>query len=177
MRVTNLLDEPEKRNMIDPAVYKALENRKNAEADAYGKDNSKNDNSGVSLEISDEAMQKYIDLLNFQQDMEAARQQGEAAKDSGEELGKILTIFRRILNGDRVPPKDEKKLMEYSSEMYQAAKAVAAMSKNKKPKDYKSVDKDDEPNENKKYEPTGIIGMYENGAEASAKSASTELPE
>ncbi len=177
MRVTNLFDELEKRIIIDPASGKASQNHRSATAAVSGEDNSKNDDTGVSLEISDTAMQKYIDLLNFQQNMEAAKQQKDAAKDSANELGKILTIFRRILNGDRVPQKDEKKLIDYSPEMYQAAKAVAAMSKNKKPKDYKSVDKDDESNKNQQQESTGIIKMHENGADISAESVLTELPE
>lgn len=175
MKVTSLLDEMEKRNIINPAAKKALENQCAAKSNMQNENDAKNDTSGVSLEISDKSMQKYIDLLNFQQNMESVKQQEKAAKDSANELGKILTIFRRILNGDRVPQKDEKKLIDYSPEMYQAAKAVAAMSDNKKPKDYKSVDEEDESNEKAHYKSTGIIDMFEHGAEASPENISTSF--
>lgn len=32
-----------------------------------------------------------------------AKQQGEAAKDYGEEMGKIMTVARRLMHGDQVP--------------------------------------------------------------------------
>ena len=36
-----------------------------------------------------------------------AKQQGEAAKDYGEEMGKIMTVARRLMHGDQVPMQDE----------------------------------------------------------------------
>lgn len=99
-----------------------------------------------TLKISQEALQKYREQLLVQQEMEAIRAQEEEKKDSKDDFGKIMTIFRRIANGDKVPAKDEQKLMEYSSEMYMAAKMAASMAKNKHPKKYKSVYDDEEEN-------------------------------
>ena len=45
--------------------------------------------------------------------MEVAKQQGEAMEESVEDLGKIMEVARRLMDGDIVPPTDEKKLMEY----------------------------------------------------------------
>jgi len=107
---------------------------------------------GVTLEISDEAKQKYMEQeqlkFMYEQNMQAMKQQEEAAAKQGDDMAKAMTIFRRIANGDIVPWSDEKKLMEYSSELYQAAKNIGAMSKNDDPKKYKSVDEDDEKNQN-----------------------------
>ena len=60
------------------------------------------------------------------------------------ELAKIMEIVRRIANGDKVPHKDEKKLLEYNSKLYMAAKAAASLRHNKKPKKYKSLYEDEE---------------------------------
>ena len=59
-------------------------------------------------------------------------------------MAKIMTIFRRIANGDIVPPRDEKKLMEHSMEMYQAAKNLGSMKQSEERKKHKSVDEEEE---------------------------------
>ena len=46
-------------------------------------------------------------------------------------MGKIMEVARRIMKGGIVPAADEKKLMEFSMEMYQAAKNIGAMAKEK----------------------------------------------
>ena len=54
--------------------------------------------------------------------------------------------------------KEEKKLMEYSAEMYQAAKNIASMRKNEEPKKYKSVEDEKKDKRGDKSEITnGII--------------------
>ena len=40
-----------------------------------------------------------------------------------------MEVARRIMKGGIVPPTDEKKLMEYSMELYQAAKNIGALVK------------------------------------------------
>lgn len=52
----------------------------------------------------------------------AARQQSEAFAEQGEAMSRALEIARRIGKGGRVPPQDEKFLMEYSQEIYMMAK-------------------------------------------------------
>lgn len=58
-----------------------------------------------------------------------------------------MEIARRIARGDKVPLKDEKKLMEYSSELYQMAKMSAMINEGKKHKKHKSLFEDEEDND------------------------------
>lgn len=69
----------------------------------------------------------------------AAKQQGDAMKEYGEEMAKCLEIARRISRGDRVPAQDEKKLMEFNMEIYQMAKEMAAMNMEGKHKEWDSL--------------------------------------
>lgn len=70
---------------------------------------------------------------------EASKQQAEAEKEAAEEMMKCLEIFRRIANGDKVPPQDEKKLMDYNSEMYMSAKSMAVMRAGQEGKEWDSL--------------------------------------
>ena len=90
--------------------------------------------------------QKYSQsqMKMFQEEMERMRESNEKAAEHADDTSKIMTIFRRIANGDIVPPKDENKLMEYSMEMYQAAKNLGSMKQNEDRKKYKSVDEEDD---------------------------------
>lgn len=101
---------------------------------------------GVSLTISDEAREKlsemYDKFMKMQEeankvyaakcDEEAGKSQAEAMEKQMEEQSKAMEIARRIAKGGIVPPQDEKKLMEFSSEMYQMAKNMAMMAKEHK---------------------------------------------
>ena len=60
---------------------------------------------------------------------------------------KILEVFRRISKGDRVPAADEKKLMEYSSELYMTAKNMALMVQNSEREKHKSLWEDEKAEE------------------------------
>ena len=61
-----------------------------------------------------------------------------------DDYSKVLKIARRIARGDKVPAYDEKKLMEYSMDLYQMAKSSAMLHANKKHKKYKSLYKDED---------------------------------
>ena len=63
-----------------------------------------------------------------------AEQQADAAKEYGEEMGKIMEVARRIMKGGTVPQSDEKKLMDFSYELYQAAKTIGEMVKRQEEK-------------------------------------------
>lgn len=79
------------------------------------------------------------------QNAEASRQQCEAMAKKSENDAKCLETARRIARGDKVPPKDEEKLLEFSAEMYQVAKNMGAMVKNEKRKEHDSLwDDEDE---------------------------------
>ena len=112
-------------------------------------------NEAATLELTIKAVeeqkdqyQKYMDKLLQQwsaiSNMKAAKQQGEAMEESVEDLGKIMEVARRLMNGDIVPPTDEKKLMEYSMELYQAAKNIGALMKEKERKEHDSLWKEEE---------------------------------
>lgn len=92
--------------------------------------------------------QKYMEQLNLQwtgiMNMEASTQQAEAAEEYYEDLGKIMEVARRIMKGGIVPPQDEKKLMEYSMELYQAAKNIGALEQQKKKEEYDSLWEEEE---------------------------------
>ncbi len=95
-----------------------------------------------------DAYQQYMDKLlekwSAVVNMESSKQQGEAMQEYVEDIGKILEVARRIMKGGIVPATDEKKLMDYSMEMYQAAKNIGAMMRNKEREEYKSLWEDDE---------------------------------
>lgn len=93
----------------------------------------------------------YMDQLMDQWDAKfnavAADQQADAAKDYGQEMGKILQVARRIMHGDIVPMSDEKKLLDFDKDLYQMAKSIGAMAKLEKRKKYKSLWEDEEKKE------------------------------
>lgn len=112
------------------------------------------ENEAASVDLSYNAMAKQCDVYQdflgqiLEQhtaifNMEAAKQQGEAMEEYGEDLAKIMEVARRISSGAKVPAKDEKKLMEYSMELYLAAKEMASMKEQKKREEYESLWKED----------------------------------
>lgn len=92
--------------------------------------------------------QEYMNKLSEQwaatANMVSAKQQGEAMEDYVADMGKIMEVARRLMKGAIVPPSDERKLMEYSMELYQAAKNMGAMAKQKDKEEYDSLWKDEE---------------------------------
>lgn len=100
--------------------------------------NSEDEGRGVTLEISENLKEMY------QQQLEAAKESAKAVGEGMQELAKIIEISRRISNGDKVPASDEKKLMEYDSGLYQAAKAAAMLHADEKHKEYSSLYEDEE---------------------------------
>lgn len=89
-------------------------------------------------------MSKLMGQWNAQANLVSAKQQGDAMEEYVEDIGKIMQVARRIMDGDIVPPSDEKKLLEYSSELYQAAKNIGAMTKKEEREKYDSLWGDEE---------------------------------
>lgn len=115
-------------------------------------------NEAAILELTIEAVsekqseyQEYMEKLIEQEvaieNLVVGKQQGEAMAEYAEDMGKILEVARRIMKGGTVPPTDEKKLMDFSMEMYQAAKNIGAMAKLRKKEEYESLWEDEEPKE------------------------------
>lgn len=99
-------------------------------------------NEAATLELTINAVeekkteyQNYMDKLLEQWsatvNMASAEQQGDAMAEYAEDMGKILEVARRIMKGGIVPASDEKKLMDFSMELYQTAKNMGAMAKEK----------------------------------------------
>ena len=130
-------------------------------------------NEAVILELTIQAVDEkqseykdYMEKLTEQwaatANMVSAEQQGDAMEEYVADMGKIMEVARRLMKGAIVPASDERKLMEYSMEMYQAAKNMGALAKQKDREEYKSLwDEEEE----KVYEdPTEVA----NNAEAFA---------
>ncbi len=107
-------------------------------------------NEAAVLELTIQAVdekkseyQAYMEKLTEQwaavANMEVAKQQGEAMEEYASDMGKIMEVARRIMKGAIVPATDEKKLMEYSMEMYQAAKNMGALARQKEKEEYDSL--------------------------------------
>lgn len=94
---------------------------------------------------------------------EVCRQQSDVMEEYAADLAKIMEVARRISDGGIVPPKDEQKLMEYSMEMYMAAKNMALLNELKEKEEYRSLwEEEEEPAE---YDPEAAG----NNAEVTAK--------
>lgn len=112
----------------------------------------------ASLELSYNAVSaKYDEYHNFMEQLmemhtalfnaEASRQQSDAMAEYAQDLVKLMEVARRIAKGAKVPASDEQKLMEYSMEMYLAAKNMAMLSEDKKKEEYDSLWGDEEETE------------------------------
>lgn len=121
-------------------------------------------NEAASLELSIGAVtdkfdenQKILDNLAEQYaavwNAEVSRQQSDAMQDYGADMAKLMEVARRIGKGAKVPATDEKKLMEYSMEVYLAAKNMAMLNTHRKKEEYDSLWEDEE--EKKEYDPQG----------------------
>ena len=129
---------------------KELEEKMNSQKDGnivYANEAATLELTIKAVEDKEDEYQKYMDKLMQQwsavANMESAKQQGEAMEEYVEDLGKIMEVARRIMQGGIVPQTDEKKLMEYSMELYQAAKNIGAMIK-KEREEYDSLWEEEE---------------------------------
>lgn len=115
-------------------------------------------NEAAILQLTYDALDKkqneyanYLDRLSEQrfaiEELENTKQQGKAAEKAGKDLAKIMEVARRIMKGAKVPGSDERKLMEFDSKLYQMAKSIGAMAKQRKRKEYKSLWEDEEKQE------------------------------
>lgn len=119
--------------------------------------------AGVMLELSQKVLDKRDTICQFARfdipeliaNMENEKllpQQTEAMKECAEDLAKIMEVARRIASGAKVPPEDEKKLMEYNADLYQAVKNAEMLAKAKEKKEYDSLWGDEKDPENMSFE-------------------------
>lgn len=100
----------------------------------------------LTLDALDEKQKEYQDYLDKLADQycaywnaAVAEQQKDATAEYTAELGKIMEVARRLMKGSIVPASDERKLMEYSMDLYQAAKNIGAIIQREKREKYKSL--------------------------------------
>lgn len=121
------------------------------------------DRVDIQYEKSSEFMEGFNMQKSLMQNAEASRQQGDAMAKQADEYTKCIEVARRIARGDKVPPKDEKKLLEFNSEMYQMAKNMGAMAeRNKKRKEHESLWKNEDEN-NETLSPEEVVNNMECG--------------
>lgn len=94
-----------------------------------------------------EYMEKLMEQWSSVHDMIAGEQQADAMAEYARDMGKIMLIARRIMHGDKVPSKDEKKLMEFDEKLYQMAKSAGALAKIRDRKKYDLLWDDEEKKE------------------------------
>lgn len=123
-------------------------------------------NEAATLELTIDAVtqrfdenQKTLDRLAEEHALgwnaEVARQQNDVAQEYGEDMAKLMEVARRIGKGAKVPASDEKKLMDYSMEVYLAAKNLAMLNEKKKREKYKSLWEDEDDKQKQEYDPQG----------------------
>lgn len=139
------------------AISKQLQNvRARMEAlpdgkDLYGSEaavleltlNTLNDKQKEYQDYLSELAERYCAYWNAA----AAEQQKDAAQEYVIDMGKILEVARRLMRGAVVPASDERKLMEFSMDMYQTAKNIGAIVKREKKEEYDSLWGDEEKKE------------------------------
>lgn len=104
------------------------------------------DRVDIQCEKVSEIMGNINEQKNLLYNAEASKRTGDAMAEKAQNDAKCIEIARRIARGDKVPPKDEQKLLEFSAEMYQVAKNMAIMAKKEKPKEHDSLWDDEEEN-------------------------------
>lgn len=120
----------------------------------------------VTLELSINANKekfeenlKVLDRLAEQEcavwNAEVCRQQSDVMSDAAIDLAKIMEVARRISTGGKVPATDERKLMDYSMELYMSAKNMAMLKEMEKKREKYDSLWDDEDEEQTEYDPQG----------------------
>lgn len=101
-----------------------------------------------ALDKKQKEYQDYVSKLEMQRMGHAnaliAKQQNEAMEEYNQDLMKVMEVAKRLMKGAVVPPTDEKKLMEYSMELYQAAKNIGSLAKQQEKEEYESLWKEEE---------------------------------
>ncbi len=116
--------------------------------------NAVNDKQNEYRDYMENLTQQWAAVAN----LESARQQGEAMEEYAIDMAKIMEVARRIMKGGIVPAEDEKKLMEYSMELYQAAKNIGALAKERE--EYDTL-WEEEPEEGEPVDPMEVADNAE----------------
>ena len=152
---TSIKDLREKRNEY---LKKKEILEKQARVDPYNGSDYEKDTATINMTIDalDKEYEKAQGVLEqiINQEVsianaEVSKQQADAMEKTAVDEAKVFETARRIAQGGKVPAKDERKVMDYSMELYMASKNAAMLvklQKNKKSKKYDSLWDDDEEN-------------------------------
>lgn len=80
----------------------------------------------------------HNNMLLMEAEMAAQKTQQAASEKTAQDYAKIMAVYRAMAKGDIVPASDERKLQEYNSDLYQAAKMAQAMARQAERKKQKS---------------------------------------
>lgn len=119
------------------------------------------DSINFRYEKASEFMEGFNMQKMFLHSAVANRQSGESMAKKTEEQAKCMEIARRIARGDKVPPKDEQKLLEFNSDIYQMSKNMAALAKNEKHKKHDSLWKKEDENQNNEPSASEVVDNME----------------
>lgn len=98
-------------------------------------------------QLREQKKQEYDSAMNQLEQMREAEKQAEKSGKKFTDYGKLLKIAMRIMNGDKVPMADRKKLAEEMPDLYKQATLMRRLD-NDKPKKYKSEYEDDKDKSN-----------------------------
>lgn len=93
-------------------------------------------------QLREQKKQEYDSAMQQLEQMREAEKQAEKSGKKFTDCGKLLKIAMRIMNGDKVPMADRKKLAEEMPDLYKQAILMRRLD-NDKPKKYKSEYEDD----------------------------------
>ena len=93
-------------------------------------------------QLREQKQQKYDSVIQQLEKQREAEKQAEKSGKKFTDYGKLLKIAMRIMNGDKVPMTDRKKLAEEMPDLYKQAILMRRLD-NDKPKKYKSEYEDD----------------------------------
>ena len=93
-------------------------------------------------QLREQKTQEYASAMQQLEQMREAEKQAEKSGKKFTDYGKLLKIAMRIMNGDKVPMADRKKLAEEMPDLYKQAILMRRLD-NDKPKKYKSEYEDD----------------------------------
>lgn len=93
-------------------------------------------------QLREQKKQEYDSAMQQLKQMREAEKQAEKSGKKFTDYGKLLKIAMRIMNGDKVPMADRKKLAEEMPDLYKQAILMRRLD-NDKPKKYKSEYEDD----------------------------------
>lgn len=97
--------------------------------------------AGISSNPTTPAQISFQQAQSYREMLQESKEEQDAKSKEVKDMARAQRIAARLLHGDKVPPQDEKFLMEYDMKLYMCAKTMAMT--NKHPKKYDSVLEDE----------------------------------